>query len=1139
MKQTDSSLDINYENIFKKSATKAGQRYMPFVSPDMPNVKLKYINYLNAISLNNSFVDDIKNTIKHIEEYNYDTHQNEAKKTTEIIDPLIKHLYLAIKNISFDITDLSNINELKGFIEKLIEITNKRKYTHSSLRYEKDIDKSKKERYSYIQSKYEKLSNSLEDIKEQFDYFISNFETQPYMLIVGEAGIGKTHFLLDSTKMIIDADSEVIIFLGEFFKNDISMLETIKQELKVDLSDTNFLEQLNNQAMKKNTRFSIIIDAVNEIDVSSYMISSKLDVFMNRIKEFKNIAVILSCRTPYQHQVIPHLQDFHIFELPGLPQKEALKQFSLAFDIQPIELPYIMHELSNPLFLKTMYETITLRKNRDDTVQVSTLLTKGNESLKELFEKYIYEHSINVFKNTKHKKILWVNIIKPICELNFNSLLKNKLYELDEAKVIEVIESSISKEILEEANLESGKSLLDLLVNIGIFRRDIDYRTRQQVIKITYQKLYDYLMARYIFSVLPYIKQNTKEEVSEAYESLLRDFHYFSFTEAIIVEFPTRNKQTELFDYLSQGFLNKHDRNLLSSFISGLLWRSNNAFTDRTKHYINKSLQVDFDTTLEILFILSTKPSHPFTSKTFDFLNKQPMQKRDLAIGRFLKYRIDDENPIGLYIDWLYDHDKSKINVTYAQNIFNYLQWFLSLPMSSYRDKVTNIIVDVGSYYPKELFEHVQNNIELNDDYIRERLVSALYGVMMRHKDNSSICHLFEEISLWLYEKFFINFTTYNIVILDSIKSIIELTLEINPSLCVDKDKIFNFKIPQQKDFWKFPECSRCKSFLKSQSFSIEPMRMDFTNYTIGNRIKGRPNYGHTNDYDKAVLYINNRVFELGWNAEEFKDVDREFSSSYGGRIGTQGVERYGKKYSWIAYNEYMGYLTSIGYFNPRKDEYSDDESFDRFWEQTSDVSYPDIKKFINGDMLIDELSLENIKGEMISNEWVMIFCFARSKKGEWKEYFVEANFNEDINAHNNLGTVYGTHFGELFWSETILESKVSDLCLEYSSGDYNTEYSQDYSIKIVTKEFAQDVGIKVDLINSKFVDSSGKEAIKIYKFNNDIIIQEFTFLRKDLLQEYQKKHDLKLYASVGMNDNEEQSNDFQEIIELDLSDGV
>jgi len=194
MKQIDSSLDINYENIFKKSATKAGQRYMPFVSPDMPNVKLKYINYLNAISLNNPFVDDIKNTIKHIEEYNYDTHQNEAKKTTEIIDPLINHLYLAIKNISFDITDLSNINELKSFIEKLIEITDKRKYTHSSLSYDKDIDKSKKERYSYIQSKYEKLSYSLEDIQEQFNYFIANFETQPYMLIIGEAGIGKTHF---------------------------------------------------------------------------------------------------------------------------------------------------------------------------------------------------------------------------------------------------------------------------------------------------------------------------------------------------------------------------------------------------------------------------------------------------------------------------------------------------------------------------------------------------------------------------------------------------------------------------------------------------------------------------------------------------------------------------------------------------------------------------------------------------------------------------------------------------------------------------------------------------------------------------------------------------------------------------------
>ena len=272
---------------------------------------------------------------------------------------------------------------------------------------------------------------------------------------------------------------------------------------------------------------------------------------------------------------------------------------------------------------------------------------------------------------------------------------------------------------------------------------------------------------------------------------------------------------------------------------------------------------------------------------------------------------------------------------------------------------------------------------------------------------------------------------------------------------------------------------------------------------------------------------------------EEFKDIDREFSSSYGGRMGTHRVERYGKKYSWIAYNEYMGYLTSIGYFNPRKDEYNNEESFDRFWEQTSDISFPKVKAFINEDIFMDELTLEKIKDKLVSDEWVMIFCFARSKKGEWKEYFIEASFNKNINAHNNLGTVYGTHFGELFWSETIPESEITDLCLAYSSGDYNTEYSPEYNIMAITKEFAQDVGIKVDLIKSKFVDSSNEEAIKIYKFSDDTMIQEFTFLRKDLLQKYQEKHSLKLYVSIGMNDNEEQSNDFQETIELDLLDGM
>ncbi len=1125
---------INFKGVFKKSASKAGQRYSVFQSPEMPNVKLKYINYLNALTLNSTFVENIKSSAKNIEEYNYQSNKLESKKISNLIDPILQHLYETIQNITIDITNLYNLHELKLFLEKTIEIVGKRRNTHSVISHTGTIEKRTKEHCSYLSTKYRDLANSLYKLKEEFDYFVDSFVGNPYMLVIGEAGIGKTHFMLDSTKTLLEEDNCALTFLGEIFKNDISIIDTIRNELGLEIDNNELLTILNEKANSNNTRFLIIIDAVNEIDISAEVIKNKLDDFISLVKEFENLSVVFSCRTPYQLQVIPDISDYFVFTLPGLPQEEALKQFSKAFNIQPIELPYIVNELSNPLFLKTMYETITLEKNRDDSVQVSSLLSKGNESLKELFEKYIFEHSIHIFKHKKHRFLLWKNIIKPICELNFESLQKNKQYELTEEDVLSVIESGITQEILSYAGIENKYSLLNILVNVGIFRRDIDYGSGQEIIKVTYQKLYDFLMARYIFEVMPKKRINSKEEIAAAYETLISNFKYFSFLEAIIVEFPTRNEQDELFDYLSEDFLNQYGSNLLEIFIDGLLWRDHRSFTDRTKYYINQSLQNNSDTTLETLFILSTKPNHPFTKKTFSFLEEMSMKQRDLILSQFLRYRIDSDNPIGLYIEWLHEHDKSRLEKIYIYNLFNYLLWFLTLPINAYRDKVTHTLVDLGTNDLETMFAFIRDKHDvINDDYIRERLIGSLYGAMMRLQLIKSHYKLFHEISLWLDEKYFINFTTYHIIILDYIKSIIELSSSKNIYLQIDVDKVLKFQIEKQDNFWRLPSYTKCKDFLKSTSFHIDPMHMDFTNYTVGGLFKHRGNYSHTKEYNIAVLSINNRIYELGWNESDFEDIDREYNSSYGGRIGTHSIERYGKKYSWIAYYEYIGYLISIGTLDPREDDYEEIE-YDRFWEKTLDVSFPDMEQFINKKPFIEILSFDNLKAQLITDDWIVIFAYVRDKDQKQIEYLINTSFTNEKRHFNSLGQNSTPFMGELFWSENLINSGKTDLCVNYSSGDYNTYYSSEYNFVSLSKEFARVLNISIDLKNCQFIDSNGRKAIQLYKYSDNSQIQEFTLLRKDLLQRYMKLNKLKLFYKLDKTDFSHQENDKSEIIAMD-----
>ena len=85
--------------------------------------------------------------------------------------------------------------------------------------------------------------------------------------------------------------------------------------------------------------------------------------------------------------------------------------------------------------------------------------------------------------------------------------------------------------------------------------------------------------------------------------------------------------------------------------------------------------------------------------------------------------------------------------------------------------------------------------------------------------------------------------------------------------------------------------------------------RMDFENYTLGRLVKGRANYDYNHkeysDIRRQVLW---RVGNLGYSNEQFGEVDGFIdNASWHSRGARARVERYGKKYSWIAFFEMYG----------------------------------------------------------------------------------------------------------------------------------------------------------------------------------------------------------------------------------------
>lgn len=85
-------------------------------------------------------------------------------------------------------------------------------------------------------------------------------------------------------------------------------------------------------------------------------------------------------------------------------------------------------------------------------------------------------------------------------------------------------------------------------------------------------------------------------------------------------------------------------------------------------------------------------------------------------------------------------------------------------------------------------------------------------------------------------------------------------------------------------------------------------IRMDFGNYTMGRLIPDRSNYDDSNpEYQLVLPAIVSRMLLLGYDPAKFEAIDRKMNS--GPRIGgdKHKVDRYGKKYGWIAYFEMWG----------------------------------------------------------------------------------------------------------------------------------------------------------------------------------------------------------------------------------------
>ncbi|MFO1500081.1 MAG: hypothetical protein U1G07_17110 [Verrucomicrobiota bacterium] len=278
--------------------------------------------------------------------------------------------------------------------------------------------------------------------------------------------------------------------------------------------------------------------------------------------------------------------------------------------------------------------------------------------------------------------------------------------------------------------------------------------------------------------------------------------------------------------------------------------------------------------------------------------------------------------------------------------------------MRDLRDRATRALYWFGRGDPEALFEDAIESLGINDPYVPERMLAASYGVAMaRHPEiiSGALDRTFlSKCARRLFDSMFAKdapYGTSHVLTREYGRRFLELALVHDRKLLtpLEKPRI----IPPFRDdglrAWNSAE------IVQDEVSGIHsPFRMDFENYTLGRLVPHRSNYDFKDaDYQKVRAQVLWRIQELGWSPERFEEIDNQIAREFShGRASDEKTktDRYGKKYSWIAYFELAGLRRDQG-------KISRDDEDDRPCEVDVDPSFPQPlpeHQLINDDFLGD-----------------------------------------------------------------------------------------------------------------------------------------------------------------------------------------
>lgn len=1005
------------------------------------------------------------------------------------------------------------------------------------------------------------IANLLDDFLN-FELYKCKLINRSELKIFGNAGVGKTHIACNICEDRLNNRLPALFVRGNLFTDDQPIQAQLLKILDIpsSYSFNDFLKALSAAAEAYNTRIPLFIDGLNEATNNgtlSKVWQKYLKGFVYEIAQNKNVVLITTCRSSYKKVIWgdeypPYSIDVEGFETDDVTQ-EAIKKYSKVYNFEPDLTLASLTQFKHPIYLKIYFETKKRSSNTKDSDYI------GEQALFEIFDEYLAVCNKVICEDlNRHKS---ASIIQTELNKIAEYLWINRCRHIPFQKLGNIVDGKP----LDELDWDSSKSQAILNEDLLVYR---DWEHFGESVYFTYDLLGGYLIAKYLLEQANDDVQGflNSEEVVEALfgedHQTLHPMHE-DISRCLAALIPSKTGE----------YLHNLSENIIAHYYSirSLFEISPKYITDDCSKKIGHIFKERSDSRKPLLELAESTvghPGHPFNAKFWTKrLSKLSMLERDLCWTEHVRNNSERFEKLVKRFEKTCKNDKeiSEFSTKRLHLLAEHIMWILTSTVRPLRDKATRALYWYGRRFPKVFFELALQSFTINDPYISERMLAATYGIAMARqndlKDTSFVDEMLPKFGKQLYNSMFIPnapHATTHILARDYAKRTIDITLIHHPNLLTKLQRKYITPPFSDGGIRKWEELE------VDDNMHRGPLRMDFRNYTIGSLVKGRTNYNfeHT-EYKRVLRNISWRIHELGYSQESFGNFDGRIGSrnQHFGRSANGGkTDRYGKKYSWIAYFEYAGYLQDQDllpeyYDHHRIGETDIDPSFpsevNRYELVTQDYLGSDIEdpeEWINGTPptdLQDYISVNQIFEKV--GPWILLQGTFRQENAE-KTRDMYAFFQgvivktdevesivEFIKDHEKIDgwrisppEDYYTFAGEIPWCDTYPSNSWVELSI---SRDFDETYDtlipqilppvrlnnwEDYHSTIIHGQNvatpSRQIAECLDLCGASqtydlFEKDNGKRASFSIEFGQKWgNTQRFTYLRKDLLDRYLKE---------------------------------